>query len=480
MFAFKFRFRFKWQLLFLSILVLTTGSIERIESQEQKKKIAQTRTADGQPDAQVRLEEKEIVSKPVKFFNQTRKRAQPQLAQENYRLGALLAKKRKNAPNQRTISASGIRLHRILPETQNQSTLLGADVMTIAPNVTITHINVLRRILTGYIQEMFSYSMAHSRFLANYALYYNALRYGNAKYVKQRYLPQVVAHLGEMPPGIPLQYKNWPGRTALLLPLWRSSVYSGSSDLVRNEINETVKENKKLRREGIVDDDAFAKLDQRRQQEHEKKLRDKNADINTSLEELEKKQEKSDKEKNNLQQKKDATEESLERQKLQNEIDTIKKQEQENSKTAQELETEQQAVVQEAQKVAGLTQANANSSGQKNPQQQPIQSTDPKQTGGIIGPQKRNEAPPVLPDGKQLLMEVYRPTEKGHYQNKLSYFEPAKEKKGKKSDFLNICSRTYFIIEDVGVLVTGYAGEHDDPENQKLHNLILLRPTHPE
>ena len=77
----------------------------------------------------------------------------------------------------------------------------------------------------------------------------------------------------------------------------------------------------------------------------------------------------------------------------------------------------------------------------------------------------------AMVEDKILFMRVLRYTSKGHYNNELWYIDAAKDDALQRSSFTKICSREFVVMKDVGILVTGYIGEVDDPSE---HRLILL------
>ena len=462
---------------------LNTGWLFEINGQEQKKN----------REKEVQLEEKEIISEKVLFQNKTTKRARADLAADNVRLGKKLAQLIIDSSDQEEIGASQIRIKRIIGD--EDSGLLGADILTIDPNVVISHINILHRILSGYVQTVFLYPKKDAALLARYILYYNALRYRDRAYIARHYQRAVTQYLADKNPGISTKYQQWAGMTALVIPLRITAVYPKSADLSRDEMKTTIEQNEQLKKQGKIREQEYKILDEKRNREHQQKIIAKDKKIKEEKEKLTDDSKKITEKKNQISEKKNERIEKLEKLRRKpgdngNNIDQLEKEisdlgdedqslaqkQKEIGEKKQKIEKDLETLQDEGKKLASRQNKSPNDSLQKSSQQhgKQRQEASKAQTGGVIGPQKKGEQAPILDDGKQLLMTVYRPTEKGHFQNKLYYFDTIKNKKLKESSYQNICSRTYFIIDKVGVLVTGYDGEHDDLNSQEQHKLVLL------
>ena len=115
------------------------------------------------------------------------------------------------------------------------SPLLSADLLVLSSTAGVDHIRNLGWIISAYLQEAFAYNQADADLLADFVCRYNAFYRGKTDYFPQAYGPSVVSCL--VPPeitGLSLDYRDWPGKTRMLIPL-RSSLSKGVAGGVNTE-----------------------------------------------------------------------------------------------------------------------------------------------------------------------------------------------------------------------------------------------------
>ncbi len=108
---------------------------------------------------------------------------------------------------------------------------LDADIMLLAEDARVDHINNLRTILSAYLETAYDYSLADSRLLAEYITIYNAVFRRNLEFFQGRYKPVVLQHLSEENVGLSVLYSDWPGGTEMVIPL-RDGAGPGRLDAV--------------------------------------------------------------------------------------------------------------------------------------------------------------------------------------------------------------------------------------------------------
>lgn len=96
---------------------------------------------------------------------------------------------------------------------------LDADIMVLAEDARVDHINNLRTILAAYIETAYEYSRADARLLAEYITIYNAVFRRDLAFFEGRYKPVVLQHLTETNVGLSVLYSDWPGGTEMVIPL---------------------------------------------------------------------------------------------------------------------------------------------------------------------------------------------------------------------------------------------------------------------
>ena len=95
----------------------------------------------------------------------------------------------------------------------------GADIFIIEPNAKVDHIRNLRLILAAYLSKMYKYNDQDAMIIAEFVTYYNAVYRGNLDYFNKIYINKVMVNLSKENAGIDINYKNWPGKTRLVIPL---------------------------------------------------------------------------------------------------------------------------------------------------------------------------------------------------------------------------------------------------------------------
>ena len=119
---------------------------------------------------------------------------------------------------------------------------LGADIISLGKGANINHIVNLIRVVQGYIEVNFSYSPKKAKAVSYFILIYNAVNRNNFDYIKNNFTEGTIQYLEKYKyVGIDTHYKNWRGKTSLVIPLIfdgdleASEVAKVSQDRVRKE-----------------------------------------------------------------------------------------------------------------------------------------------------------------------------------------------------------------------------------------------------
>lgn len=96
---------------------------------------------------------------------------------------------------------------------------LDADILVIGQDSTVDHIKNIRRIISAYLSQSYGYSKSDADTLAVFATVYNAVYRGNFDYFETKYKKAVTSNLMPEKAGIALSYKEWPGKTQIVIPL---------------------------------------------------------------------------------------------------------------------------------------------------------------------------------------------------------------------------------------------------------------------
>ena len=108
-------------------------------------------------------------------------------------------------------------IHAIDPEETGK---LDADILVIGPNAIVDHITNMRRIISAYLTAAYGYSRQDADTVATFVTVYNAVYRGKLDMFRQKYKKIVTDNLTEDKVGIALSYRDWPGMTQLVIPLY--------------------------------------------------------------------------------------------------------------------------------------------------------------------------------------------------------------------------------------------------------------------
>ena len=109
--------------------------------------------------------------------------------------------------------------YRIIRAVNDSTPLLNADIFVVESGATVDHIDNIRRIIAGYLAGSYGYDRKDAALLAEFCSYYNAVYRGDMAYFTGKYQPGVISHLSAANAGISTSYKDWPGKTRMLIPL---------------------------------------------------------------------------------------------------------------------------------------------------------------------------------------------------------------------------------------------------------------------
>ncbi|MCL2481103.1 MAG: hypothetical protein FWF38_05285 [Spirochaetaceae bacterium] len=135
-------------------------------------------------------------------------------------IGSSLADTISSGNTQGSVSGRYRILHLVDP---SESDKRGADIFIIEAGAKVDHIRNLRLILAAYLSKMYKYNDKDAMIIAEFITYYNAVYRGNLDYFDKTYINKVMVNLSKENAGIDINYKNWPGKTRLVIPLRKSS-----------------------------------------------------------------------------------------------------------------------------------------------------------------------------------------------------------------------------------------------------------------
>ena len=419
------------------------------------------------------LDWNEIRSKSVRFQNYNAKKAPTRMRAIDQETGQSIA---SGLITKNLTKHNGFIVRRIF-EPENPG--FGADIISITKKARVGHINRIHRIIASYLQKSFKFSPKDIKIASRFILYYNARNRGNAKYIKTRFSDKVYKSIDHKKIGLDRSYKNWAGKSEILIPLRKNLLNAkntginlkeidkgtkGEAKALRDKLRDTEKRRNQAEREGLakrsseLKQDKKSKLKERKiLSEKQKKIIGQNKKLRARLRELQKDPKRNAKKIEEVKQKQSE----------------ITKQGTQNKAKSRELTSK---INQNKKKQLALKkqQVRADTRSKELTLPKQIKSTNKKTEIAQLkaeNKQLKSQVNDKIVAEKILFLRVVRHTRKGHYKNELWYLDVAKNDTLFRSPYVNICSRKFSVIPNKGVLLTGYSGDIDSNTD---HRLVLL------
>ncbi|MCQ2576329.1 MAG: hypothetical protein MJ162_06260 [Treponema sp.] len=102
----------------------------------------------------------------------------------------------------------------------NETGKLDADIIYIGKNATVDHVKNLRRIISAYLSSAYGYSEKDADTLAVFVTVYNAVYRGKYDTYSSKYKSVVMNNLSKANCGLSVNYKDWPGASEIVIPLY--------------------------------------------------------------------------------------------------------------------------------------------------------------------------------------------------------------------------------------------------------------------
>ena len=275
----------------------------------------------------------------------------------------------------------------------NEKGKLDADIFIIGPNATVDHIKNVRRIIAAYLVAAYGYSDTDSKTLATFVTVYNAVYRGKLDYYQSKYKKVVTDNLTSDKAGIALSYKEWPGKTQLIIPL--NDLNGGLSTVDTSVISD-----KKVVESMQEDDDKNVNT--------RKEMVDiKEREADNAQKKAETVQKKATEESNKLkEQQKKTAEAKKEADTAKKEAETAQKKAEENpdDKQAQKEAEDKKAVAEQKQEEAD-TQAKATEEQAKATEEARNEAADAQATADTKRTEAQNERQTIAEDQQKIIKE---------------------------------------------------------------------------
>ena len=473
----------------------------------------------------------EIKSKKVNFVNYTGKGSKSESIKEiksiGYRLSYLVKNEKDNTPFRFNMKYSIVRAI-----AKDDKEKFSADIIFIDKEARVDHIRNVRRIISAYLEGMYGYTEKEADAVSVYTTYYNALYRGNLDYFSSKYSKAVINHITKNNAGISTLWSDWPGKTAIVIPLTEENKrgeiggidpFIISDDNVK-EIIKKDKDNKTSTDEIINIKEKDIDKSKKNIEEDKKILENRkkdNVDEKKKLEEKKvetgKKKEEIKKEKEETAKIKDPEKKKVKEEEIKKKEDEVKKEEKKINETEKKVNKEEENLKKE-EKVIEKKEENVKKkeedvkkdkteTGKTDKEKTPDPATDKnkdntKDKPGDNPKETKDEKTPVKDDAlkkkeetlkekekeldkredklkdkdsgegvfglKIYYLEVKEYLEGGHYNNAMYMINTTTKKIDFKSPVTNICGRRYDVYSG-GIAVITHTGDH-----KAGHRLTLL------
>ena len=229
---------------------------------------------------------------------------------------------------------------------------LDADILFIGPDATVDHVINLRRIISAYLSSAYGYSQKDADTLAVFITVYNAVYRGQYDVYQSKYKAFVMQNLSKDNCGLSVNYKDWPGKSEIVIPLYDingglstvdTSVISDST--VVDSMKEDDDKNVESRKDMVDLKEREAEKANDKAQNAQKKAADEQKKLNDSKKEADKAQKDADKakkeaEKNPTDENKKKAEQAQE--KADEKKEEVKEQEQKTQEAKDEAKKQQE------------------------------------------------------------------------------------------------------------------------------------------
>lgn len=430
----------------------------------------------------------EIKTKPIKFYNYQGTYTKKDSIESIENIGRFLA----NSDTNDTIKF-GMKYSIIYAISDSEPEKFSAIIFSIDKQAKVGHIDIVRKILSAYLQQKFGYSRSQAWAISVFVTYYNAVYRGNIDYFSRKYKSIVMKFIHTKNAGISTKYYEWPGTTRMLIPLTAKSqndkLNSIDIDIISDKsvLSQVKKDSKhlharkdmadikeqllfnnkdKLEKDKGVLQSEIQKLDEEKKYLENKKILilQKEREIDKTKEDfiLIPDSQKKELLKNDLQTKQKQLEK--EKEEIKKKEDEIKKKESEIEQQQKKLEdTEKklalkQKEIEDEKKDIALDEAKQHKPKDKETLIQKLEEKE-KQLNEREDKLRSKELDKNIYADKLFYLKIKEYLQDGHYNNEMVMIDPANQKILFKSPEKNICGKRYDIFSG-GVVVITHKGSH--------------------
>lgn len=318
----------------------------------------------------------------VEFLNYEGPHEEVQSAGEIRGIGSVLALPERQAGAESTYFDKYRFLH-VIGEGEPEK--FHADLFIITDRAVVDHVDNIRRIIAGYLEETYGYEQEKADTLATFLTYYNAVYRQDMEYFRQRYKTAVIEELDPEKAGLATVYSEWPGNTQLLIPLRDTAEGAEPSadeaggeevvDKVREEEEDRGVESRRdmveVREEQLEEDEQELEERQEEARQEEEEIEQTEEEIAEQEEEIEEQRQEGAPEEEvaaaeeELEQQREETEQQ--REELEQEQQEIAQAEEEQEQRRDDIQEEREQIAEDQQEMIEEEQAQAEEQERKAP-----------------------------------------------------------------------------------------------------------------
>ncbi len=285
-------------------------------------------------------------------------------------IGSGLGKQIAGDPSKSTSTNKNSKYWVVHAIDENETGKLDADILYIGANATVDHITNLRRIISAYLVSAYGYSEKDADTISVFITVYNAVYRGKLDTFKSKYKNVVIQNLTADNCGLSVTYKDWPGKSEIVIPLYDvkngglstvdTSVISDTS--VVKSMKEDDDKNVESRKEMVDIKEREADEASTKAQEAQKKAVTEQKKLDEEKKKTEETKKEAEEAKKTAEEKQKVAEENPDDKQAQKEAEEAKQEAEEKQQAAEEQQQkqeEQQAKTEEAKQEAKEQQARA-------------------------------------------------------------------------------------------------------------------------
>lgn len=326
-----------------AILLLTTAALGALDVDEE--------------------ELQELGTRDIDFINYEGPYERVDTAEEIIGIGRALGAGIEVTPsfNEFTLNARYRIVHAVDPDVEEG---LDADIFMPLETAQIDTISNVRRIISGFLQEAYTYDAADADLLARWITIYNAVVRGNINFFEERYKPVVLDYLTPETAGLSRRYDEWPGQSRVVIPLAEEAAPGVLGTVDPGELGDerVVEELRAEEDRGVEERQEMVDLTERVIEEREEAIEEEEEAIVEEEERIEAEEEAIDEEREAIEQEREQIEElpEEEREAAEEEIAEreaeVERREEEVEEDRRVVEERREELAEEEQEVAELTE----------------------------------------------------------------------------------------------------------------------------